>query len=76
MIFAVNDVVAPVYGDFGTPALESGLLNCFPAPTVVGKGLMFIDEALKKSKDGVSATKLVVEIYMVLASWSLREVVL
>lgn len=62
MIFAVNDVVAPVFRDFVTPALESGLLKCIPAPTVVGKGLEFINEALKRSKAGVSATKLVVEL--------------
>lgn len=62
MIFAVNDVVAPVFQDFVTPALESGLLKCLPAPKVVGKGLEFINEALKMSKAGVSATKLVVEV--------------
>jgi NADPH:quinone reductase-like Zn-dependent oxidoreductase len=62
MIFAVNDVVAPVFQDFVTPALESGLLKCLPAPKVVGKGLEFVNEALKMSKAGVSATKLVVEV--------------
>ena len=62
MIFAVNDVVAPVFREFVTPALESGLLKCLPAPTVVGKGLEFVNEALKRSKAGVSATKLVVEV--------------
>jgi len=62
MIFAVNDVVAPVFRDFVTPALESGLLKCLPAPTVVGKGLEFINEALKRSKAEVSGTKLVVEV--------------
>lgn len=62
MIFAVNDVVAPVFRDFVTPALESGLLKILPAPTVVGKGLEFVDEGLKRSKAGVSAAKLVVEL--------------
>lgn len=62
MIFAVNEVVAPVFRNFVTPALESGLLKCLPAPTVVGKGLEFINDALKRSKAGVSATKLVVEV--------------
>lgn len=62
MIFAVNDVVAPVFRDFVTPALQSGQLKCLPAPTVVGKGLQYVDEALKMSKAGVSATKLVVEL--------------
>ncbi|KAH7384408.1 chaperonin 10-like protein [Phaeosphaeria sp. MPI-PUGE-AT-0046c] len=62
MIFAVNDIATPVWKDFVTPALESGKLSCLPPPTVVGKGLGFVDEALKRSKAGVSATKLVVEL--------------
>lgn len=62
MIFAVNDVATPVYRDFVTPALESGKLKCLPPPTIVGKGLECIGEALKKSRAGVSATKLVVEL--------------
>ena len=62
MIFAVNDVAAPVFRDFVTPALQSGRLRCLPPPTVVGKGLQHVNEALKMSKAGVSATKLVVEL--------------
>lgn len=62
MIFAVNDIATPVWKDYVTPALESGKLQCLPPPTVVGKGLEHINEALKKSKAGVSATKLVVEL--------------
>lgn len=62
MIFAVNDVADPVYRDFVTPALESGKLQCLPPPMVVGKGLDYVDEALKQSRIGVSATKLVVEL--------------
>jgi NADPH:quinone reductase-like Zn-dependent oxidoreductase len=62
MIFAVNDVATPVWQDYVTPALEGGKLQCLPPPTVVGKGLEYIQEALKKSKAGVSATKLVVEL--------------
>lgn len=62
MIFGVDDVATPVWKDFVTPALASGKLKCLPPPTIVGKGLENIDEALKKSKAGVSATKLVVEI--------------
>ena len=62
MIFAVNDIVTPVYRDFVTPALQSGKLKCLPPPTVVGKGLEHVNEALKKSKAGVSGTKLVVEL--------------
>lgn len=62
MIFAVDDVATPVWKDYVTPALQAGKLKCLPPPTVVGKGLEYIDEALKKCKIGVSATKLVVEL--------------
>lgn len=62
MIFAVNDVATPVWEEYVTPALEAGKLLCLPPPTVVGKGLEFVQEALKKSKAGVSGTKLVVEL--------------
>lgn len=62
MIFAVNDVVAPVFKNFVAPALQSGQLKCLPEPTVVGRGLEFVNEALKMSKAGVNATKLVVEL--------------
>lgn len=62
MIFAVNEVATPVWRDYVTSALYSGKLQCLPPPTVVGKGLEHIQDALKKSKAGVSATKLVVEL--------------
>ncbi|KAF2201414.1 putative zinc-binding alcohol dehydrogenase domain-containing protein cipB [Delitschia confertaspora ATCC 74209] len=62
MIFAVSDVATPVWKDYLTPALETGKLQCLPHPTVVGKGLEHIQSALEKSKAGVSATKLVVEL--------------
>lgn len=62
MIFAVDDVATPVWRDYVTSALQAGKLKCLPPPTVVGKGLECIDEALKKCKTGVSATKLVVEL--------------
>ncbi|KAL9044622.1 MAG: hypothetical protein Q9214_002253 [Letrouitia sp. 1 TL-2023] len=62
MIFAVNDIATPVFRDFVTLALHSGKLKCLPPPTIVGKGLEHVNEALKKSKAGVSATKLVVEL--------------
>jgi NADPH:quinone reductase-like Zn-dependent oxidoreductase len=62
MIFAVNDVVTPVWKDYVTPALQSGKLQCLPPAFVVGKGLEHIQSALEKSKAGVSATKLVVEL--------------
>lgn len=62
MIFAYNDIVIPVFKDFVTPALQAGKLQCLPRPTIIGKGLECIQEALEKSKAGVSATKLVVEL--------------
>lgn len=62
MIFAVNDIATPVWNEYVTPALKAGKLQCLPPPTVVGKGLGHINEALKKCKAGVSATKLVVEL--------------
>ena len=60
MIFAVNDIATSVWEDWVTPALEAGKLQCLPPPTIVGNGLEFVQEALKRSKAGVSATKLVV----------------
>lgn len=62
MIFAVNDIATPVWRDFVTPALAAGKLLCLPPPTVVGKGLEHIQEGLKRSKAGVSGTKLVVQL--------------
>lgn len=62
MIFGVNDVVAPVWREFVTPALQDGKLQCLPPPVIVGKGLQHIQDALNKCRAGVSATKLVVEL--------------
>lgn len=62
MIFAVNEVATPVWRDYVTPALQSGKLKCLPPPTVVGKGLEQLQEALAKCSAGVSGTKLVVEL--------------
>ncbi|KAF1850067.1 putative zinc-binding alcohol dehydrogenase domain-containing protein cipB [Cucurbitaria berberidis CBS 394.84] len=62
MAFCVNEIATPVWRDYVTPALQAGKLQCLPPPTVVGNGLEYIQEALKKSKAGVSATKLVVTV--------------
>jgi NADPH:quinone reductase-like Zn-dependent oxidoreductase len=62
MIYAVNNVATPVWGEYVTPALRDGKLKCLPPPTVVGKGLEHIETALRKSKAGVSGTKLVIEV--------------
>ncbi|KAF2025164.1 putative zinc-binding alcohol dehydrogenase domain-containing protein cipB [Setomelanomma holmii] len=62
MIYAVNDVATPVWRDYVTGTLDAGKLKCLLPPTIVGKGLEYVQEALKMSKTGVSATKLVVEL--------------
>jgi NADPH:quinone reductase-like Zn-dependent oxidoreductase len=62
MIFAVNNIVTPVWKDYVTPALQAGKLKCLPKPTVIGKGSENVNKALEKLKAGVSATKLVVEL--------------
>jgi NADPH:quinone reductase-like Zn-dependent oxidoreductase len=62
MIFAVNEVAAPVWREYVTPALESGRLQCLPKPILVGKGLESIQGALEKMREGVSAAKIVVEL--------------
>lgn len=62
MFYAVSDIAAPVWKDYVTPALKAGRLQCLPLPTVVGKGLEFVQEALKKSSAGVSGTKVVIEL--------------
>lgn len=58
----VNDTTAPVWRDYVGAALQSGKLKCLPPPTIVGKGLEYIQSALRQSKEGVSGTKLVVEL--------------
>lgn len=62
MIFAVDEIATPVWRDYVTAALEAGRLKCLPPPLVVGKGLEFVQEALERCAQGVSATKLVVEL--------------
>lgn len=57
-----TETTGPVWRDFVAPALETGKLKCLPPPTVVGTGLEHIQEALGMSKEGVSGTKLVVEL--------------
>ncbi|EMC99879.1 hypothetical protein BAUCODRAFT_30290 [Baudoinia panamericana UAMH 10762] len=56
-----DDIGKYIWGEWFTPALEKGLLQCKPAPEVVGQGLESIQEGIEKMFKGVSATKLVVE---------------
>jgi len=62
MIFVVNDAATSVWKNFVGQALEKRVLKCLPSPTVLGKGLEFIQEGLVRSEAGVSGTKLVVEV--------------
>jgi NADPH:quinone reductase-like Zn-dependent oxidoreductase len=62
MIFAINDIAAPVWREYVTPALRTGKIQCLPPPVIVGKGLQHIQNALNKCRAGVSTAKLVVEL--------------
>ncbi|KAJ2967779.1 hypothetical protein NQ176_g9501 [Zarea fungicola] len=62
MIFAVNEVATPVWKDYVTAALRERKLRCLPPPTIVGKGLDKVQDALSMCEAGVSGTKLVVEL--------------
>lgn len=62
MVFGVHDVAGSTWENFVTPALESGQLKCLPKPSVVGKGLHYIQKALEFSRSGVSGQKLVVDL--------------
>ncbi|KAL3417062.1 Zinc-binding alcohol dehydrogenase domain-containing protein cipB 4 [Phlyctema vagabunda] len=62
MFYAVSDIANPVWNNYVTAALQAGSLQCLPQPTIVGKGLEFVQEALRKSSEGISGTKLVVEL--------------
>ncbi|KAK5134036.1 hypothetical protein LTR08_007041 [Meristemomyces frigidus] len=58
-----HDKIGPaIWGQWVTPALAKGTLRCKPEPKVVGRGLEAIQEACDRMSEGVSATKLVVEI--------------
>lgn len=62
MIYAVNDAEIPLFNNYVTGALQTGKLKCLPEPIVVGRGLKYIQDALKKLESGVSAGKVVVEL--------------
>ncbi|KAK3115002.1 hypothetical protein LTR53_006087 [Teratosphaeriaceae sp. CCFEE 6253] len=55
-------IAAPVWTDFVTPALEIGLLLPQPEAHILTGGLARLQEALNLQKQGVSASKIVVEI--------------
>jgi NADPH:quinone reductase-like Zn-dependent oxidoreductase len=55
-----NEVGAAIYENFLPEALKAGTYVAAPEPQVIGTGLGYIQEALDKVKEGVSARKLVV----------------
>jgi NADPH:quinone reductase-like Zn-dependent oxidoreductase len=55
-----NEVGSAIYEHFLPEALAEGRYTCAPDPSIVGKGLDHIQEALDLVKKGVSAQKLVV----------------
>ena len=50
-----------IWHDWVYGALSNGTLRCKPDVKVVGKGLESVQAAVDLMKDGVSATKLVIE---------------
>lgn len=58
----INEITDPMWRTYAGAALNFGKIKCLPPPTVIGKGLEYIQEALSFSKQGVSGTKLVVEL--------------
>jgi NADPH:quinone reductase-like Zn-dependent oxidoreductase len=57
-----NEVGPAIYVDFLPAALATGAYRAAPDGTVVGHGLARIPDALRRLRDGVSATKLVVTV--------------
>jgi NADPH:quinone reductase-like Zn-dependent oxidoreductase len=61
-VVGIGEFTFPIWEKFITPALEQGKLKCLPQAVVVGKGLESVQAGLDKSKAGVSAQKVVVEL--------------
>ncbi|CAD0042387.1 unnamed protein product [Aureobasidium pullulans] len=57
-----KEVGDAVWQKFVPGAIQSGDLKCLPEPLVVGKGLDSVQKGLDKSKAGVSAKKVVIEL--------------
>ncbi len=57
-----NEVGPAIFADFLPRALASGAYRAAPDATVVGDGLDRIPDALRRLRDGVSASKLVVTV--------------
>lgn len=61
-VFGMSEITHPIWENFLTPALESGLVKCLPEPMVIGKGLESVQKGLDENKKGVSAKKVVVDL--------------
>lgn len=61
-VLAINPVVQPLWRDYVAPALEQGKLQVVPEALVVGKGLESVQAGLDRSRAGVSAKKVVVDL--------------
>ncbi|KAI5209316.1 oxidoreductase-like protein [Aureobasidium subglaciale] len=57
-----KEVGDAVWQKFVPGAIQSGDLKCLPEPLVVGQGLESVQKGLDKSKAGVSAKKVVIEL--------------
>jgi hypothetical protein len=57
-----NEVSRLIYQDFLPKALAEGRFVCAPPPLLVGRGLDQIPAAVKAQRQGVSASKLVVQL--------------
>nr|OQO23661.1 hypothetical protein B0A51_08488 [Rachicladosporium sp. CCFEE 5018]OQO28384.1 hypothetical protein B0A51_04877 [Rachicladosporium sp. CCFEE 5018]OQO28569.1 hypothetical protein B0A51_05616 [Rachicladosporium sp. CCFEE 5018] len=61
-LFNKSDAAEWVWREWITKALADGRMKCKPDADVVGKGLEFVQEALDRWSQGVSASKIVVEL--------------
>lgn len=57
-----GDVAEKVWGRFLYEGLEKGVLKTLPPPVVVGKGLEAVQKGLDMNKEGVSYSKVVIEL--------------
>nr|OQO21724.1 hypothetical protein B0A51_09893 [Rachicladosporium sp. CCFEE 5018] len=61
-LLSKSDAAEWVWREWITKALADGRMKCKPDADVVGKGLEFVQEALDRWSQGVSASKIVVEL--------------
>jgi hypothetical protein len=57
-----NDIGRAIWGVWVPKALETGALKCVPPPLVIGDGLNAIQSALDRWREGVTWSKVVVEL--------------